>query len=241
MLITTIPKKTATKPLKWYTFRMQKQELHILHVGEEIPFLQNYFDIHKVRSDTLHKIGFSHPVDIVLINNDNDILHSTENFITKSIIRYTSSYSHTPEDDLVHYSSIPALLKCILELKGLVPFQSKASKNLITERFLCQVSSCIDDHLDDHQFKLKELCECLAISRSTLSKKIKAYANQNPTQFINSYKLKKSKYFLITTNWQIGHISDMLGYSSQHYFSRLFKKEEGMTPLQYRNLYSELI
>ncbi|MDD6885460.1 MAG: AraC family transcriptional regulator [Solobacterium sp.] len=33
----------------------------------------------------------------------------------------------------------------------------------------------------------------------------------------------------------MNEISERAGYSSQHYFSRLFKQETGLTPLEYRN------
>ena len=72
------------------------------------------------------------------------------------------------------------------------------------------------------------------MSRSSLSKKIKTHTGLKPTEFINQYKLEKSKHLLIVTNWQISKISDALGFCSQQYYCRLFKKHVGNNPTNYR-------
>lgn len=82
---------------------------------------------------------------------------------------------------------------------------------------------------------MDQLSDLLYISRSSLSKKIKTYTGLKPTEFINQYKLEKSKHLLVATNWQIGRIADELGFCSQQYYCRLFKNYSGSSPTKFRN------
>lgn len=65
------------------------------------------------------------------------------------------------------------------------------------------------------------------------------FTNQTKQTFGNALtaiKLNKAREFLISTNYKIYVIADMVGYDSHEYFQRLFKKHFGITPLQFRTL-----
>ncbi|MCB6603699.1 helix-turn-helix transcriptional regulator, partial [Erysipelatoclostridium ramosum] len=47
-------------------------------------------------------------------------------------------------------------------------------------------------------------------------------------------RVQQAKELLETTNYSIAQISDSCGFSSQSYFSQVFKKACGMTPNAYR-------
>ena len=242
MLLTALKPQTNKQQQKYYIIQIHSHKIHILHFGKENPFVKNYLALHHIEeSNDFNKIDSLQVVDIILVNRDLNINFSVSDFKGKTTIYYTSSLSSS-ENDKIHYAAIPSLIQYTLQIKkNLNVLHSKSTsivaKNKESEKFIKQVCICMDTHLDDHKFKLKQLCDCLSISRSTLHKKISAYTGQNTTQFINCYKLKKSKHLLVTTTWQISHIADILGYSSQHYFSRIFKKNEGISPLQYRNFF----
>ena len=51
--------------------------------------------------------------------------------------------------------------------------------------------------------------------------------------------MNRAKELLKTTNLRISEISDALGYDYYFNFTKLFKKEVGMTPKEYRNTYSQ--
>ena len=48
-----------------------------------------------------------------------------------------------------------------------------------------------------------------------------------------SQKIKEAKKLIRENNYSVGQISEMLGYSSIHNFSRAFKKAVGMSPSAY--------
>lgn len=55
-----------------------------------------------------------------------------------------------------------------------------------------------------------------------------------PVNYIIKKKMEKAQLKLVTGNAPIKEISYQLGFESQEYFTRVFKKMTGLTPLAYR-------
>ncbi len=52
-------------------------------------------------------------------------------------------------------------------------------------------------------------------------------------EYYMDLKMKEAKKLIREKNYSVSQISDMLGYSSVHIFSRAFKKAVGMSPTAY--------
>ena len=52
--------------------------------------------------------------------------------------------------------------------------------------------------------------------------------------YVTRVKLDEAKKMLGNTRYKIDEIAVRLGYSDASYFSKVFKKNEGMTPTQFR-------
>lgn len=55
-----------------------------------------------------------------------------------------------------------------------------------------------------------------------------------PLQYITNIRIQKAKHLLANTSLSITEISDLVGYNSYNYFSRMFKKITGITPSIYK-------
>lgn len=74
----------------------------------------------------------------------------------------------------------------------------------------------------------------LLLSRSQLHRKIKVLTGMSITNYINHVRIEKSKELLTGTSLTISEISYELGYDNVSYFSKLFKKQTGVSPSSYR-------
>ncbi len=84
---------------------------------------------------------------------------------------------------------------------------------------------------------LDDLCACCNVSKQQLIRYFKEYLKTTPTKYINEYKMFHAKEMLIEyPQLSVNEISLELGFDNQHYFSRVFKKTTGSSPLQYRKL-----
>ena len=58
-----------------------------------------------------------------------------------------------------------------------------------------------------------------------------------PKQYIVSLRMTNAQMLLESSSYTIQEIADFVGYGDALYFGRLFKREMGMTPSQYRKQY----
>jgi len=79
-----------------------------------------------------------------------------------------------------------------------------------------------------------EIAYKLATSRTQLHRKIKSLTGKSITQYINHIRVEKGKILLKNKSLHINEIAYELGFESTNYFSRVFKKETGKSPLSFR-------
>lgn len=82
-------------------------------------------------------------------------------------------------------------------------------------------------------FTVEDLCAKFSISRSTLQNLFRTNIHISPKQYISNLKLSQAKILIQEHKRTISEISDMLGFTSIHYFSRKFKKQYGLSPTDY--------
>ena len=81
---------------------------------------------------------------------------------------------------------------------------------------------------------LKSAAEHFNFSVPHFSKLIKENTGQNFVEILKNIRLEKACYALEHTDLSIMTICEMIGYPNPEHFSRLFKKEFGMTPGEFR-------
>lgn len=87
---------------------------------------------------------------------------------------------------------------------------------------------------------LEELCAALGVSKSYFCYLFKKETGQNIWTYLTAVRLERAKELLRTTNEKTYAIAYQVGYDNPSYFSKLFKKQVGVTPNDYRrNPYKE--
>lgn len=84
------------------------------------------------------------------------------------------------------------------------------------------------------ELSLEEIGESVAVSRSTCCRIFRKYLKQSPLAFLNAYRLQASCGMLITSDRTVTEIASLCGFNSSSYYSRLFTRNYGCTPLEYR-------
>lgn len=86
---------------------------------------------------------------------------------------------------------------------------------------------------------LEEICAKLNYSKTYLSKLFRQSCGCSIHEYYLRLKMKEAKRLIREGNESLTEISNRLGFSDPHYFSRIFKKKEHMTPKEYRSSVSE--
>ena len=82
-------------------------------------------------------------------------------------------------------------------------------------------------------YTVEDLCQKFSISRSSLQALFRANLGMTPKQYISELKLNEAKKLISQHEHTISHVSDLLGFTSIHYFSRRFKSYFGIAPSEY--------
>lgn len=81
---------------------------------------------------------------------------------------------------------------------------------------------------------LSDLADTFYLSKEHLSRLFKKETGQNLFSYIMDLKLEEAKRLLIETNRTLDDIAFSLGFSNGNYFSKVFKKNIGVSPSSYR-------
>ncbi|WP_282942395.1 AraC family transcriptional regulator [Paenibacillus sp. RC67] len=91
----------------------------------------------------------------------------------------------------------------------------------------------IQDHYKE-PITLAALAESLDCSPRQLLRMFKERMNASPIDYLIQQRMLKAKQRLLTTNFTLQEIAESVGYSDSYYFSRMFKKYEGVSPTAFK-------
>ncbi len=86
----------------------------------------------------------------------------------------------------------------------------------------------------DKKITLSDLADHCGLSVSHYSLLFKKRTSRTPIQYFNKLKIQKACQMLDLTDMHIKEISIRLDFEDQFYFSRVFRKEMGLPPIEYR-------
>lgn len=111
------------------------------------------------------------------------------------------------------------------------------SKAAMTPALLDSILKCMQTHLSDTSMSLEFIASQCNISASYLVRYFKSSMNVTPMQYVDSLRMEIARKLLITTTQSLRQIVEQCGYLDESNFVRKFKKQEGITPMNYRKTY----
>ena len=101
-------------------------------------------------------------------------------------------------------------------------------------KLIVEIKTIIESNFDDHQFTVEKLSREAAISKSQLYRKLTSTVGLSARQLITHIRIIKAKALLENSSHKISSIAYLTGFKDPDYFSKVFKKEVGMNPCDYR-------
>jgi signal transduction histidine kinase/ligand-binding sensor domain-containing protein/CheY-like chemotaxis protein/AraC-like DNA-binding protein len=138
------------------------------------------------------------------------------------------------------------LMRCNNLIKNRLLIKNKFSKQIdfdtqllavspLDQKLMTHISEIIDKHIANPDFDVNTFARELGMGRSSLFTKLKDLTGMTPNEFIQNQRIKRAATLLRKyPDMRVNEIADQLGFISTVYFSRCFKTQIGMSPLQYR-------
>jgi signal transduction histidine kinase/ligand-binding sensor domain-containing protein/DNA-binding response OmpR family regulator len=114
----------------------------------------------------------------------------------------------------------------LAEAKGL-------TTNTRDSKFIQKIISIIEERITDPQLSVEELSREMAMSRSSLHKKLKSMTGSVPNEFIRLVRLKHAAKLLLLQEYNVSEVGFMVGFNSHSYFSKCFFQQFNQTPTEF--------
>ena len=103
----------------------------------------------------------------------------------------------------------------------------------ITPMQLGKLKQYVRDHLDE-KITVAELARVIDLSEGYFYEAFKYTTSMTPYRYISTSKMEKAKEMLLFETTSVINVGMAVGYDNPAYFSKIFKKEVGVSPSQFR-------
>lgn len=112
------------------------------------------------------------------------------------------------------------------------PAPVKSIKRSYDDMIFKRIIEYLEKHINE-KVSIEEICSSMIIGSSSLQKLFRERHNCGVIRYFTKMKIEKAKELIREDNLNFTQISEWMGYTSVHYFSRQFKQLTGMTPSEY--------
>jgi len=152
--------------------------------------------------------------------------------VLRQLLALHDSERPQAERDLLSTSLLTQLLSQLL-LDTSTPVQKQIPVLML------QIRSFLTEHYAE-KLTLSQLGSQFGLSACYLQRQFKQHFGQSPAEFLMLQRIIHAKELLRTTQRPIGEIALSVGFENFGYFTRLFHRHEGLSPLAYRRLWPSM-
>ena len=178
----------------------------MLNCGTDINEIKNVYN-----KFLMHIFNFCHSRNINLNNSVN------ENTNFNAILQFNNIF------EIKHY-----LLEIIKDV-----FSCLKEKDIYNEPAL-NIIKYINEHYSSYDLSLEDISKNTFLTPAYICVIFKDYTGKTVNKYITEYRIIQAKELLKDSNIKMNDIALKVGYKDGNYFAKIFKKETGHTPSEYR-------
>jgi signal transduction histidine kinase/DNA-binding response OmpR family regulator len=153
-------------------------------------------------------------------------------------------YIHKPFNEEILRIKIINILAFRENLRQNYMNQLKIEPSSITatsrdKEFIEKAIRVVEEFMSDSEFDIKTFASKMAVSPSTLLRKMKAITGESSDNFIRTLRLKRAAQLLHRSQLSITEICYEIGFSSQKHFSATYKKHFKLSPSEYKKQFQK--
>lgn len=125
------------------------------------------------------------------------------------------------------------LLRSLLEQRLLAAGKALSAQQHAVSDPMSEIARYMDAHYQE-DLSLQQIAARFYLSREYISRKFKQQFGLNWSEYLGKLRINNAKLLLQNPSLRVAKVSEMVGFQDEKYFSKVFKKMEGMTPAEYR-------
>lgn len=142
-------------------------------------------------------------------------------------------------NDINNARNIEALIKTMRKaFEYIYQIQEQEMQNESSVDLFADISHYIENNITDPDLSVASVAERFEISQSYLLKIFKDRSGSGVLDYIHQCRIDMAKQLLKNTSKTVKDIAEEVGYTNALTFMRAFKRLEGITPTNYRNMTS---
>ena len=129
------------------------------------------------------------------------------------------------------------LLQSFKDVRTIIFNRKITTEHVIRNEFLdSQMDTAITYFNTNYNraINVEEYASSIGMSISWFIRSFRKYTGNTPVQFLTALRMTNAQVLLETTSYSINEIAGIVGYNNPLYFSRLFHKQKGCSPSEYR-------
>jgi AraC-like DNA-binding protein/quercetin dioxygenase-like cupin family protein len=217
-------------------FFMSPGQAHKLELSNDIEgyifiFTADFYLINRSNQNSLIEFPFFYTLHQenppLLLENENDIR------FLETLFKQAISETVNPGDftlELLRSVLDVILTTCAARYKVTEGLLNKGKGQILVKRFFHLV-----EENNQKNLSLSEYAQMIGITANHLTQTVKQLTGKTSTQIIKAKQLLEIKRLLVHTNLSASEIASQLNFEDQSYFTKFFRRETGITPLQYRS------
>lgn len=164
-------------------------------------------------------------------------LRSIANILTEAVL--STNPENIPAEDIVHefrHAKTAAELNAITE-KHFTYLSQQIEESADENEIVRKACEYISDNICDHNLNVSAICESVEVSAQRLTRMFRLHFDMTIAEYISTRRIEHSKELLRNhPELNVAQIAEIVGYNNTHSLARNFRKLEGLTPSEYREL-----
>jgi AraC-like DNA-binding protein/mannose-6-phosphate isomerase-like protein (cupin superfamily) len=216
-------------------FFMSPGQAHKLELSNDIEgyifiFTADFYLLNRSNQNSLIEFPFFYTIHQdnppLMLENESDIVF-LETLFLKSIAETKQAGDFTIE--LLRSILDLILTTCTARYPMNDTMLNKGKGQILVKRFFHLV-----EENNQKNLSLSDYAGMIGITANHLTQTVKQLTGKTSTQIIKAKQLLEIKRLLVHTNLNVSEIANQLNFDDQSYFTKFFKRETKLTPLQYR-------
>jgi len=217
-------------------FFMSRGQAHKLELSQDIEgylfiFTADFYLLNRADQNRLIEFPFFYTIHQdnppLQLENDSDI-RFLEDLFRKGIAEISNQEGYSVE--MLRSILDLILTTCASRYQAPENLMNKGKGQILVKRFFHLLE---ENH---HQnLSLNEYARMIGVTPNHLTQTIKLFTGKTSSEIIKDKQLLEIKRLLVHTSLSVSEIAAQLNFDDQSYFTKFFKRETGLTPLQFRS------